>query len=464
MVEPGTTSEGVLSNSKKYGCIYDGCERSYSSFGNLKTHLKAHEGKFEYKCDFDGCDKGFLSSYGLKIHRRVHTGEKPYSCEMEGCDKAFNTLYRLTAHKRIHTGETFDCHFDRCNKQFTTRSDLKKHVRSHTGEKPYQCKVDGCKKSYSAPHHLRNHSMLHTSHTCEEKGCEKTFSSQDQLLQHLTMEHNLRPEKSSTTIPTLNNLLNSVINSQPFGEEDQMEVYDPAVSQSVAHETNALTPQSVPHALTPDIVELIPHEANVLTPHIVQTLNTHVSALQNALQTLAQLQQTAVQPPAIPNTSNLDHSLQPQAVAVTPITTGSMPSAVSATVHEPDLLNLLKMTEFDVELGLAETSTQTPPVDLDSLFLPTHQNSGFETGQQMNLGFLDPFVNTQQTMMDLYPDPQPQYPSKMDQGCQTDAPPVDRRGSCCTITVKTETETKQSHFCAPCCSCCSCEGQCSCKQ
>ena len=150
-----------LINSKKYECVYDGCNRSYTSMGNLKTHLKAHQGKYDYKCDHETCEKAFLSSYSLKVHRRIHTGEKPYSCEVDGCDKSFTTLYRLNAHKRVHTGETFDCEYDTCSKQFTTKSDLKKHTRTHSGEKPYQCKVNGCGKAFKAPHHLKTHSSKH---------------------------------------------------------------------------------------------------------------------------------------------------------------------------------------------------------------------------------------------------------------------------------------------------------------
>ena len=150
-----------LVNYKKYGCVYDGCKRSYTSMGNLKTHLKAHQGKYDYKCDHETCEKEFLSSYSLKVHRRIHTGEKPYLCESDGCEKSFTTLYRLNAHKRIHTGEMFGCEINACPKQFTTMSDLRKHSRTHSGEKPYQCKIDGCGKAFKAPHHLRTHSVRH---------------------------------------------------------------------------------------------------------------------------------------------------------------------------------------------------------------------------------------------------------------------------------------------------------------
>ncbi len=114
---------------KRYECEYPGCDRVYTSKSNLRAHVRVHEGNFKYHCD--SCSKAFSSSYSLKIHQRVHTGEKLYICIEQGCDKSFNTQYRLTAHKRIHTGETFDCDHGECNKQFTTKSDLKKHERKH---------------------------------------------------------------------------------------------------------------------------------------------------------------------------------------------------------------------------------------------------------------------------------------------------------------------------------------------
>ena len=185
-----------MATEKPFECVYDGCDRKYTSMGNLKTHLKVHEGKFSHQCDFDGCDKAFLSSYSLKVHRRVHTGEKPYSCEEDGCDKSFNTLYRLNAHKRIHSGETFDCEYDNCTKQFTTRSDLKKHVRKHTGERPYQCTADGCSKAFTASHHLKTHLQTHKTYPCNEEGCSNgPFPSLSQLQEHLSTEHNVAEEE-----------------------------------------------------------------------------------------------------------------------------------------------------------------------------------------------------------------------------------------------------------------------------
>lgn len=188
---------------KQFECVYDGCDRRYTSMGNLKTHMKAHEGRYNFRCDFEACEKVFLSSYSLKIHRRVHTGEKPYPCEESGCDRSFNTRYRLTAHKRLHSGDTFDCEYNECSKQFTTRSDLKKHTRKHTGERPYQCVVDGCGKAFAAPHHLRTHTQSRhniSSYDCKEQGCLEKFTTKDRLLAHLFFTHDKEIEGSGLEV------------------------------------------------------------------------------------------------------------------------------------------------------------------------------------------------------------------------------------------------------------------------
>ncbi|XP_044752074.1 zinc finger protein GLI4-like isoform X2 [Coccinella septempunctata] len=210
-----TSSEKSRDNAhNRYQCMFEGCARTYSTVGNLRTHIKAHNGEYKFKCNEEKCGKTFLTSYSLKIHLRVHSKIKPFKCNYEVCDKAFNTLYRLRAHERLHNGQTFNCESTGCSKYFTTLSDLKKHIRTHTREKPYKCKEITCGKAFTASHHLKTHLRIHSGerpYVCKENHCTKAFSTPHSLKSHLKTHQKAQEAANNATKDTTKVILKQAL-------------------------------------------------------------------------------------------------------------------------------------------------------------------------------------------------------------------------------------------------------------
>ncbi|XP_067317532.1 metal regulatory transcription factor 1-like isoform X2 [Anolis sagrei] len=234
--------ETKVKEVKRYQCTFEGCPRTYSTAGNLRTHQKTHRGEYTFVCNQEGCGKAFLTSYSLKIHVRVHTKEKPFECDVQGCEKAFNTLYRLKAHQRLHTGKTFNCESEGCSKYFTTLSDLRKHIRTHTGEKPFRCDHDGCGKAFAASHHLKTHVRTHTGERpffCPSNGCEKAFSTQYSLKSHM------KGHEKGPSYTLLSNTNLSEMQGQDLSAISPASIFifqspEPAASQEDCHPADSL--------------------------------------------------------------------------------------------------------------------------------------------------------------------------------------------------------------------------------
>ncbi|KAL5276772.1 hypothetical protein ACFFRR_002163 [Megaselia abdita] len=111
-------------NERPYDC--DSCGSKFKTTQQLQVHRKTHA-EPNVKCT--DCEFMFTNENSMQVHRlRIHLKKKTFDCDI--CDKNFTNFSTLATHMRTHTGEKpFKCSV--CGKLFSDRSNFRKHQVTH---------------------------------------------------------------------------------------------------------------------------------------------------------------------------------------------------------------------------------------------------------------------------------------------------------------------------------------------
>jgi uncharacterized Zn-finger protein len=74
------------------------CGKAFNQKGNLKQHLRMHNGEKPYLCGYPNCDKSFTTSSNRDDHKRRHFQEKLYQCPIHDCASSYYRKYQLARH------------------------------------------------------------------------------------------------------------------------------------------------------------------------------------------------------------------------------------------------------------------------------------------------------------------------------------------------------------------------------
>jgi len=112
------------------------CEESFERYSDLRSHIKLAHPKKEIKstvCEI--CQGQFKSRMSLKRHMLLHNENRAiFICGVDGCNKSFSTVGNRRGHiKTAHDGIVvkYPCDKEGCDRSFWHKHLLRKHLLLH---------------------------------------------------------------------------------------------------------------------------------------------------------------------------------------------------------------------------------------------------------------------------------------------------------------------------------------------
>ncbi|KAK7071985.1 hypothetical protein SK128_019708, partial [Halocaridina rubra] len=213
LLSDNIVKEEVLVDAS-YVCQFCGC--SYSSYVELRTHMKLHSDQKVYRCIQKNCDLSFEDIDSFLDHIRTHDRDLQYRCHT--CSKVFSSLNSLGTHQFEHlmypqpkkqtvtnyvrctkcmnkylSTEALEQHLrtsthhypcTECNKVFMSERSLRRHLLIHGTVNLYPCQT--CSKEFKSEYSLKLHQMIHTGEKPFECPlCKTAFNRKDKLKRHM---------------------------------------------------------------------------------------------------------------------------------------------------------------------------------------------------------------------------------------------------------------------------------------
>ena len=154
------------------------CKRQYASEGNLKCHMRLHQGTL-FACTI--CNKQFIRESYLQRHMKTHDATTRIQCEI--CGQRLTTESKLKIHKSRHKNKQIlnKSYCGKCNRPFSTRT--KSHSQ-HTCQYPYRCTI--CNRHYRMEQNYNNHMRIHIPDQCHVCTiCNKQYHTYRYFENHL---------------------------------------------------------------------------------------------------------------------------------------------------------------------------------------------------------------------------------------------------------------------------------------